>query len=101
MGQENQAISFMITDWEKWHYLAVTKLSTLLKEIFMFNFLYLFRMDKSLIGLKKSKEISIIVKLYCLMNNMVIVIYWNSIIVTNAKKLRYDMINVPIDICKS
>ena len=31
--RENQVILLMITDGEKWHYLAVTKLSALLKEI--------------------------------------------------------------------
>ena len=31
--RENQAILLMITDGEKWHYLAVTKLSALLRGI--------------------------------------------------------------------
>ena len=31
--RENQAILLMITDGKKWHYLAVTRLSSLLKGI--------------------------------------------------------------------
>ena len=68
LKRENQVIVLMITDGKKWHYLAIKKLSALLKGItskhkgdfYCLNCFYLYRTNENLKSIKKYVRIMII-----------------------------------------
>ena len=76
LTRENQVILLMITDSEKWHYLAVKSLSTLFREItgsnhgdfYCLNWFQSCTTKNKLISIKKYAKMMIIAMKKCLKN---------------------------------